>query len=158
MSGIIENVLTGGIPGAVSALAGVAGKILDRALPDPAARAAAELELAKLDNAAFLAQLAAGAGLMQAQAATNTAEAASASLFVAGWRPAVGWICAGGLAIQYGAAPLLTWLAALLGRPIPFPQLDMAGLMPLLIGMLGIGVMRTWEKGQGVARDRIGAP
>ena len=63
MSGIIGNALTGGVPGAVSAVAQFAGKILDRAIPDPTARAAANLELARLEQTGELAQLAADVDL-----------------------------------------------------------------------------------------------
>ena len=156
MSGILSNVLTGGATGAVSAVAGFATEVLKRVVDDPAQRDAMAIKLAELEANGQLAAMAAETNLMTAQAATNTAEAASASLFVAGWRPAVGWICATGLGVQYGLAPLLTWLAALAGRPVAFPQLNMSDLFPLLFGMLGIGVMRSWEKGQGVARDRLG--
>tara|TARA_R110000868_G_C10969754_1_gene769598 strand:- start:4855 stop:5322 length:468 start_codon:yes stop_codon:yes gene_type:complete len=155
MSGILTNVLTGGATGAVSAVAALATEILKRVVDDPAAQDAMAIRLAELEHSGVLAQLAQDTGVMQAQAATNTAEAASASLFVAGWRPAVGWICAVGLGVQYGLAPVLTWLVTLAGRPVAFPQLNMSDLFPLLFGMLGIGVMRSWEKTQGVARDRL---
>ena len=152
---ILSNVLTGGASGGIGAIATFATEVLKRTVDDPAAQDAMAIKLAELEASGDLAQLAQDTGVMQAQAATNTEEAKSASMFVAGWRPAVGWICAAGLGVQYGLAPVLTWLAALVGRPVPFPQLNMSDLFPLLFGMLGIGAMRSWEKVQGVARDNL---
>ncbi len=85
-----------------------------------------------------------------AQIEVNKQEAASPSVFVAGWRPAIGWICGSGLAVQFIINPLFTWGANLAKHPVGFPSLDMGSLMTLLLGMLGLGAMRTVEKVQGV--------
>ena len=85
-----------------------------------------------------------------AQSATNTAEAQSKNFFVAAWRPAIGWVCGLGLLTQFIIAPIATWIAALCGHPITFPQLDMGTLLTLLLGMLGLGGMRTYEKVAGI--------
>lgn len=87
---------------------------------------------------------------MQSQTDTNKAEAASPSVFVAGWRPAVGWICGAAFGVQFVFGPLGTWAAALAGHPLAFPQLDVGTMMPLLFGLLGLGGMRTYEKVAGV--------
>lgn len=79
----------------------------------------------------------------------NKVEAGSASVFVAGWRPFIGWVCGVGLACQFVIGPLFTWAATLAKHPIPFPTLDLGTLMTLLLGMLGLGGMRTYEKVQG---------
>jgi hypothetical protein len=71
-------------------------------------------------------------------------------MFVAGWRPFIGWVCGAGLATQFLVGPLFTWVAALLGKPVVFPVLDLSTLVTLLIGMLGLGGMRTLEKVNGV--------
>ena len=84
------------------------------------------------------------------QAEVNKTEAASASTFVAGWRPFIGWVCGSGLALQFIIAPLVTWLAALFNHPVRFPELDGGTLLTLLFGMLGLGGMRTFEKINGV--------
>tara|TARA_R110000868_G_C10799763_1_gene756976 strand:+ start:615 stop:1004 length:390 start_codon:yes stop_codon:yes gene_type:complete len=97
------------------------------------------------------AQLAASLALIQGQLDTNKAEAASPSTFVAGWRPFVGWICGAGFAVQFVAGPLAEWAAALAGHPVKFPQMDLGTMMPLLLGMLGLGGMRSFEKVQGVS-------
>jgi hypothetical protein len=97
-------------------------------------------KLAKLD-----------AGLAQGQIEVNKVEAASASLFVSGWRPALGWVGAVALAYKFIAYPLLCWV--LLYYPNahlpPVPNAD--ELYPLIMGMLGLGSMRMYEKVKGVA-------
>jgi len=128
----------------VTALFEVGSKVLDRVLPDPAQQAAAKLELLKLQQNGELAQI---TGQME----INKVEAASSSLFVSGWRPSVGWVCSAGFAVQFIIGPLAEWGAALAGHPVKFPQMDTGTMMPLLLGMLGLGGMRTAEKMQGVA-------
>lgn len=81
-----------------------------------------------------------------AQIDVNKQEAASTSIFVAGWRPFIGWICGIGLACQFIVGPLFAWIAALARHPQVFPTLDLGTLMTLLLGMLGLGGMRTYEK------------
>lgn len=121
---------------------GVIETVLDRLFPDPAEKARAQLAVMEMEQKGELAVLESD----KAQAAINQAEASSASLFVSGWRPAVGWICAMGLFAQYVGAPLLTWIASnLLGWTAP-PRMDMSELSTLLIGMLGLGYFRTREK------------
>lgn len=126
-------------------------KIIDKLIPDPAAKAQAQLELLKLQQNGELAQLNADLELAKAQAATNTAEASNPNVFVSGWRPFIGWTCGAGLAVQFIAGPLCTWLAALFERTAAFPTLDTGTLLTLLFGMLGLGGMRTAEKFKGVA-------
>jgi len=123
----------------VTALFEVGSKVLDRVLPDPAQQAAAKLELLKLQQNGELAQI---TGQME----INKVEAASSSLFVSGWRPSIGWICGAGFAVQFVIGPLAEWGAALAGHPVKFPQMDTGTMMPLLIGMLGLGGLRTAEK------------
>ena len=123
----------------VTALFEVGSKVLDRVLPDPAQQAAAKLELLKLQQNGELAQI---TGQME----INKVEAASSSLFVSGWRPSVGWVCSAGFAVQFIIGPLAEWGAALAGHPVKFPQMDTGTMMPLLLGMLGLGGLRTAEK------------
>ena len=123
----------------VTALFEVGSKVLDRVLPDPAQQAAAKLELMKLQQNGELAQI---TGQME----INKVEAASSSLFVSGWRPSIGWVCGAGFAVQFVIGPLAEWGAALAGHPVKFPQMDTGTMMPLLLGMLGLGGLRTAEK------------
>lgn len=128
----------------VTALLDIGGKVIDRLFPDPAQKAAAQLELFKLQQQGELSQMA-------GQMAINTEEAKSGSILVSGWRPFVGWTCGAGFAVQFVVGPLAEWGAALAGHPVKFPQMDMATMMPLLFGMLGLGAYRSVEKVKGVA-------
>ena len=129
----------------------VIGKVLDRILPDPAAKAAAQFELVKLAQTADLAQLDAEVRLATGQTDINKIEAGSPRLFVSGWRPWLGWVGGFAFASQYVIGPYFTWISALVGHPTPFPQLDLAALTPLVTGMLGLVAARTVEKVNRVA-------
>ena len=85
--------------------------------------------------------------LAKGQLEVNKTEAAHKSLFVAGWRPAIGWIC--GMALLYS-----TILAPILGIWFTVPPVDSALLTSVLMGMLGLGAMRTVEKSKGVQREK----
>ena len=130
----------------IQAISDVLGKVIDRVWPNQADADRAKLELFKMQQTGELAQLTSDTELAKGQLAVNTAEAGSEQLFVAGWRPFIGWICGMGLATQFLVGPLLTWLALLKGVDVVFPELDMGTLMTLLLGMLGLGGMRTAEK------------
>jgi hypothetical protein len=85
--------------------------------------------------------------LLKGQLEVNKTEAAHKSLFVAGWRPAIGWIC--GLALLYS-----TILAPILSIWFTVPPVDSSLLTSVLMGMLGLGAMRTVEKTKNVQRER----
>jgi hypothetical protein len=102
-------------------------------------------------TAAEAAQLAAAVAIVQGQLDTNKAEAASPSPFTSGWRPAIGWVCALALACQYIARPMLMWYGAVAGHAWPtLPGID-DNLWQLMLGMLGLGGLRTIEKVRGAA-------
>jgi len=126
-------------------------KLLERVVPDPKARVAAQLEMMRMQQAGELQELDASLKLSLGQLDVNKTEAASSSLFVAGWRPFSGWLCGVGLAYQFLVHPLLCWLSTMKGWPVP-PRLDMDTLMTVLMGMLGLAGFRTSEKFKGVAR------
>ena len=128
----------------ISALLDVGSKVIDRVWPDPAQAASAKLELMKLQQSGELA-------LIAGQMDINKVEAANPSVFVSGWRPGIGWVCGAGFAVQFVVGPLAEWGSALYGHPVKFPQMDTGTMMPLLLGMLGLGGMRTAEKIHGVA-------
>lgn len=117
--------------------------LIDRVFPDPAKKAEAELELLKLAQAGDLQQI-------LEQLRINAIEAASPSIFVAGWRPFVGWICGFGLLYATVFHNLLEWLSVVRSWPTP-PAVDTETLIYVLGAMLGIGGMRTLEKIRGVA-------
>lgn len=120
------------------AIADLAGSVINKIWPD---KTEAEKQ-----------QLAAAVAMVQGQIEVNKAEAANPSVFVAGWRPFIGWVCGAALVYHYIVRPMLPWLLALLGKPMPpIPPLDMGDLITILLGMLGLGGLRTYEKKQGVA-------
>ena len=90
--------------------------------------------------------------LAKGQLEVNKVEAAHKSLFVAGWRPAVGWTCCLGMASNFLLIPMANFVLALTGSPIVVPLLDTGEMMPVLMGMLGLGAMRTYEKKSGVSK------
>jgi len=102
------------------------------------------------------------ADLMKGQMAVNQVEANHKSIFVAGWRPAVGWVCVASLAYQFLLYPFLVWgwlLAQGMGwipSELDYPPiLDIGALLTLLTGMLGMGALRTYDKVQGTVTDSI---
>lgn len=97
------------------------------------------------------AQLAAALTIVQGQLDANKAEATSPSAFTSGWRPGIGWVCAAALAMQYIARPLIAWAGIVTGHTFPvLPGID-DNLWQLMLGMLGLGGLRTYEKTKGVA-------
>jgi hypothetical protein len=129
-----------------------AGKVIDKIFPDPVKAQEAKLELFKLQQTGELAQLAADTDLAKGQIAVNAEEAKNANVFVSGWRPYLGWTLATGFGVQFVFGPLGEWACALAGHPARFPPMDTATMMPLLLGMLGLGGMRTVERIKGVNR------
>jgi hypothetical protein len=89
-------------------------------------------------------------GLIMAQAEINKIEAANPSLFVSGWRPGVGWVCVLALAYTYIGQPFVSWGCFNFGWIAP-PSINMDGLMTLLLALLGVAGLRTYEKKSGVA-------
>ena len=129
----------------IPSLLPVVGEVLDRFFPnkEEKERAAREIEakltehLAKID----LAQL-----------EVNKEEAKSRNIFVAGWRPFVGWTCGMALAYTYVIQPILIFGLAHFGYWVDLPPLDMSTMMPVLLGMLGLGGLRSFEKYKGVSK------
>ena len=91
--------------------------------------------------------------IIKAQIEVNKTEAAHKSLFVSGWRPAVGWTCCLGLAGNFLIIPFSNFVMALAGSDIVIPLIDVSTMMPVLMGMLGLGTMRTVEKINKVERN-----
>lgn len=137
--------------GALAMLLPFAQDLLKKLFPDPAAQADAQFRLAQLMATGELAQLQSATALLQGQLDINKVEAASSSLFVAGWRPYLGWICGNVIAFKYIFGPLLAMIAEAAGITVHVPILDASELWPVLGALLGIGTMRTVEKVKGVA-------
>ena len=121
----------------------ILGRVIDRVLPNKVEADRAKAELVTMQVKGELDQ-------MIGQLEINKTEAAHASIFVAGWRPASGWICNIGLAYTFLLQPLLTWLCAIAGVAQP-PGIPFDALYVLLGSLLGVGTLRTVDKVKGVA-------
>lgn len=93
-----------------------------------------------------------GIKLQLAQIAVNAEEAKSSSFFVAGWRPFIGWTCGVALAYVSLLEPIARFVATMAGHKGEFPVIDTTITMQVLLGLLGLGALRTVEKRDGVAR------
>jgi hypothetical protein len=118
-------------------------KLIERLFPDPAAQDAAKLELFKMQQSGELAALASETELAKGQLEINKEEAKAG--------PFRGWTCGAGLAYNFVLRPLFTFVLEYNGIPGELPALDLSELMPLILGMLGLGGMRSWEKTKGLS-------
>lgn len=135
----------------ITILLGLGNKVIERLWPDPAQAASAKLELLKLQQSGELAQLTADTNLMLEQIKVNAIEAQSPSLLVSGWRPMIGWVCGAACAWNWLGLPIAKLLLALLGQPLELSGANLSEMLPVLLGMLGLGALRTTEKIKGVA-------
>ena len=128
----------------ITALLSIGNTIIQKIFPDPAQAAQAQLALLKMQQDG---ELAAISGQME----INKVEAGSSSVFVAGWRPFAGWTCGIGLAYVSIIEPIARLIATLAGYTGIFPAIDTTLTMQVLLGMLGMGGLRTLDKIKGVA-------
>jgi len=131
----------------LTSLIGPVTGLLDKFIEDKDAKNAIAFELSTMAEK-HAQELAKG------QLEVNKTEAAHKNLFVAGWRPAVGWVCVLGMAGNFLVIPLANFALALSNSVITIPLIDTSEMMPVLIGMLGLGAMRTVEKTKGVQREK----
>jgi hypothetical protein len=141
---------------AINALSSVVGKVIDRLWPDPAQAQAAKLQLLTMQQTGELAQLAADTDLLKGQLTVDAAEAANPSVFVAGARPFILWVCGTAFAWTYVLAPFLSYCLALAHVPAPaLPSLDFSTVMlPLTLGLCGL---RSFDYTKGNARQNLTA-
>lgn len=116
-------------------------KVLDKFVPDPAAKAEAEKEL-RTDLLAW----------DKGQVEINKIEAQSTNIWASGWRPAIGWSCAYSFVFTYTVAPTVGWIASMYGATVPMPAFNQAVLDTLLYALLGLGGLRTFEKFKGITK------
>ena len=130
----------------LQALIGPVTGLLDKFIEDKDQKNAIAHEIATLaEKQAHESQM--------AQILTNREEAKSRSVFVAGWRPFIGWTCGVALAYHFIISPLILFAVAVAGLEIPaLPVFDMDSLMTVLLGMLGLGGMRSFEKAKGLTK------
>ena len=131
---------------AATALLPTISGLLDKIIPDPEARAKAQLDLLKLQQDGAFKELDAQLQINLAQAEINKVEAASQNGFQAGWRPLAGYMCVAGLGYEFLLRPLLPWALTVSGvEAPPLPSLD-GVLFELMFGMLGLGTLRTADR------------
>ena len=129
----------------LTAILNVGNTLIDRLIPDKTAAAAAKAQLVQMQVAGDLDQI-------KGQLSVDQTEAGSQSIFVAGWRPFVGWACGAAFCYVYILQPMVQF--ALVACKVNFdlskiPSLDIADMMPVLLGMLGLGAMRSYDKVNG---------
>lgn len=91
--------------------------------------------------------------IAMAQIEVNKAEAQSSSVFKGGWRPFIGWVCGFAFAYHFILQPVLLFGVGVAGIQLPaLPEFDMSQMMPVLLGMLGLGGLRTFEKQKGITK------
>jgi len=130
--------------GIAESVIGVAGKVLDKFVEDKDLKTKLSHELKS--------QI---VSLDLAQAQTNLEQAKHPSIFVAGARPAIMWICAFGLGWQFVFQPVAVWVLAVTGADIVLPVIETEGLLSLTLALLGLGGMRSFEKSKGIQRNNM---
>ena len=93
--------------------------------------------------------------LSKGQIDVNKEQAKHPSIFVSGARPAIMWVCCLGLLWQFFVGPILTWGAMMWYPEMVPPELEVEGLVTLVMSLLGLGAMRSFEKSKNIARDNL---
>ncbi len=130
--------------GIAEAVIGVVDNVLDKFVEDKDLRTKLNHELKTQVQQANLAQI-----------AVNQEQARHASIFVAGARPAIMWICAFGLGWQFVFQPICVWALAIWATDLTIPIIPTEGLMTLTLSLLGLGGMRSFEKSKGIQRNNL---
>ncbi len=142
--GFLSGIFSGGdtVKGALEGAGSLAKDLRSAVTGDISPEKKAEIEAKAMEIEA---------SLQNAQVQLNKAEAQSGNMFIAGWRPALGWSFVGIITLHYGALPIAEWgLAMWYPEALPLPVFDLEAIWPVLIGMLGFGGLRTLEKARGV--------
>jgi hypothetical protein len=130
----------------LSKLIGPVTGLLDKVIEDKDQKAQLAHELATMADRH-------AQDLALAQIEVNKAEASSGSLFKGGWRPFIGWVCGGAFAYHFVLQPVIVFGVLTAGIDLPpLPEFDMASLMTVMMGMLGLGGLRTYEKQKGITK------
>ena len=136
---IIETILAGGIKPVFEGIGGLAKDIREaltgEAILDPNKKAELEAKAMEIEFAA-----------VKAQTDINLEEAKNPKIFVSGWRPFIGWVCGSALAWQFIGNPIFDWGVKLAGKSITPPMIDTGSLITILMALLGLGGLRTFEK------------
>jgi hypothetical protein len=124
--------------------------LIGKIWPNPADQANALFKLEELKQKGDLAELSGYLTTLTGQLEINKVEAAHPSIWVAGWRPFIGWVCGLGLLYVSLIEPLARFIATMNGYEGTFPVIDTTITMQVLLGMLGLGAQRSWDKSKGV--------
>jgi hypothetical protein len=131
--------------GLVDTLIGPVSSILDKFIEDKDQKAKLAHEIATMSERH-------ANEVVKAQLEINKTEAQHHSMFVAGWRPAIGWVCCLGMAGNFLIIPFVNMALELMETGVLVPMIELDLMMPVLMGMLGLGAMRTVEKVKKVDR------
>jgi hypothetical protein len=140
----------------ISGLFSAAQSLIGRFFPDPEKQAEAQRALLQMQQNGELALLASETDLAKLQLQVNVEEAKHANIFVSGWRPCCGWVCAAAFAYSYVLLPTLQFFVFTFGTATmaeqlaKAPALELSEMMPVLLGMLGLSGLRTTERIKGV--------
>ena len=140
----------------ISGLFSAAQSLIGRFCPDPEKQAEAQRALLQMQQNGELALLASETDLAKLQLQVNVEEAKHANIFVSGWRPCCGWVCAAAFAYSYVLLPTLQFFVFTFGTTTMVeqlalaPALELSEMMPVLLGMLGLSGLRTTERIKGV--------
>jgi hypothetical protein len=130
----------------IPSLLPIIGDVIGRFLPEDKEAAAKAQQEIEQQLTTHLAQI------DLAQLEINKVEASHRSIFIAGWRPMIGWTCGLALAYTYVIQPIAVFILGQTGHLIVLPTLSMSEMMPVLMGMLGLGGLRSFEKWKRVAK------
>jgi len=141
----------------LSAIFDLGKSAIERIWPDPIKRAEEVRKLEELRQSGDMHKLNTHVQLMLGQLKVNAVEAGHKSIFVAGWRPFIGWIGGVAMAYQFILYPLLLWVIAFAYPDVAAPPvLETGALFSVVTGMLGIGMMRSYDKKNRTQTDSIG--
>lgn len=126
----------------------IGSQIIDKIYPDKTEAEKQKTRLIEIATTNDLARLGHEVSLLLGQIEINKIEAASTKWWVAGWRPFIGWICGFSLFYSFVFQPLLLFIVLSYGKTMTLPPLEMSALMTILLGMLGLGMMRSYDKGK----------
>lgn len=130
----------------ITAILTIGSQVIDKIFPDKTVAEQQKTRLVEIAATGDLTKLQYEVQLLLGQIEINKIEAASTQGWVAGWRPFVGWICGSALAYHYILQPLMLFIVSLFHLSPTLPVLQMGELMTILLGILGLGAFRSYDK------------
>lgn len=146
----------------ITAVLNIGNTLINKFVDDPQEQARIQLEMAKLASEGKLEELQAVVNQFTGQLKVNAIEAQHDSIFVAGWRPFIGWVGGAAMAYQFLVYPFLMWIWAFCAAKawipadaMPPPVLETGALFSVITGMLGVGMMRSYDKTKGTNTKKV---